>query len=231
MIQWIESQPTAEIAVVVFGFCYGLAAVVFIAATWASSRPFAGALKATSPGMLTPLSLIAGLLIVFLAARVWSNLDRANTYIAQEASTIREAVLLADALPADERTKLQAAIQTYVRFVVTEDFPTMADDHASLRQPPALTDALDTLLAFVPAGAGQQLAQQRAMVAVEQAMEARRNRILLSRTAIEPIQWLVVVVMDALILLTIAMVHVDRRSTVAVNLFISRRRLPPAWCC
>ena len=33
MIQWIESQPTAEIPVVVFGFCYGLAAVIFIAAT------------------------------------------------------------------------------------------------------------------------------------------------------------------------------------------------------
>jgi hypothetical protein len=51
--------------------------------------------------MLTPLAVIAGLLIAFLASRVWSNVDRANTYIAQEASAIRESVVLADTLPAD----------------------------------------------------------------------------------------------------------------------------------
>lgn len=51
-------------------------------------------------------------------------------------------------------------------------------------------------------------------------MEARRGRILLSRAAIAPIQWLVVLVLDALILVVIALVHIDRRSTAPVNLFI-----------
>jgi hypothetical protein len=36
-------------------------------------------MKATSPVMLTPLSVTVGLLIAFLAARVWSNLDHAST--------------------------------------------------------------------------------------------------------------------------------------------------------
>ena len=62
--------------------------------------------------MLTPLAVLAGLLIAFLASRVWSNVDRANTYIAQEASAIRQSVLLADTLPEDTRTAVRAVPST-----------------------------------------------------------------------------------------------------------------------
>ena len=57
--------------------------------------------------MLTPLAVILGLLIAFLASRVWSNLDRANAYVGQKASAIRESVLLADALQPDVRTAMR----------------------------------------------------------------------------------------------------------------------------
>jgi hypothetical protein len=77
-----------------------------------------------------------------------------------------------------------------------------------------------TLLSFVPAQPGQQLAQQRALVALEQALEARRGRIMLSQTVIAPIQWIVIFTLAALVLPTIAMVHIDRPVTTAINLFI-----------
>jgi hypothetical protein len=221
MLLWIESQNTAVIALLGFGFCYALAAIIFGAAVVVSQRPIAVDLKATSPVMLTPLSVIAALLIAFLASRVWANLDHANTDIAREASALRESVLLADAMPADVRTALRGAVKTYLQFVETEDWSAMAEGRASLREsPPGLADALVLILSFVPAEPGQQVAQQRAVVAVEQALEARRNRILLSKATIAPIQWLVVVILAVLTLLTIAMVHLERSTTVAVNLFI-----------
>ncbi len=220
MIVWIESQPAWVIALLVFGFCYALAAIVLAAAIAVEGRRIAGALNATTPTMLTPISVIAGLLIAFLAARVWANLDRANTLVVQEASAIRESALLADALPGDTRTAVQGTIQTYLRFVEAEDFPAMAAGRASLRRPPGLSEAMSILLAFVPVAPGQQIAQERAVAAVAHALEARRSRILLSRTAISSIQWLVIVILDVLILLIIAMVHLGRRSTAAVNLVI-----------
>ena len=220
MIGWIKSQSVAAIAFLVFGFCYALAAVVLAAGMAVAARPIAASLKATTPTMLTPVSLIAGLLMAFLATRVWTNLDRANTLVAQEASAIRESSLLANALPGDARDTLKGSIHTYLGFVEAEDFPAMAANRASLRPPPGLTDAMSALLAFSPAGPGQQVIQQRAVAAVERALEARRSRVLLSRTAISSVQWLVIVILDALILLIIAMVHVDRCITTAVNLFI-----------
>jgi hypothetical protein len=75
-------------------------------------------------------------------------------------------------------------------------------------------------LAFVPANAGQQVTQERAVAAITQLLEVRRSRILLSRTAISSVQWFVVLLLDGLILLVIAMVHIDRRLTVALNLGI-----------
>ncbi len=221
ILLWIESQATPIIALVVFGACYLLASIIFVAAVIASQRRIALELRATSPVMLTPLSVIASLLIAFLAARVWANLDHANSYVGSEAAAVHEAVMLADALPAGPRAALRDAMRNYRQYVEAEDWPAMMAGRASLRRlPPNLAEAMKGLLSFVPTEPGQQVAQQRAVVAIEQVLEARRNRILLSNAAITRIQWLVIIALDALILVTIAMVHIDRRATTAINLFI-----------
>jgi hypothetical protein len=106
---------------------------------------------------------------------------------------------------------VRAALKQYLRFIETDDWPAMAQGRANLRRiPPGLTDAMTALLSFVPAGPGQQLTQERAVIAVEQALDARRHRIVLSQATIAPIQWLVIFLLDVLILLTIAFVHLNR---------------------
>ena len=171
--------------------------------------------------MLTPLSVIAGLLIAFLASRVWSNVDHAHADLTQEANALRTVMLFSGNLPDTAQTAVRDAIGRYIRFVEAEDWPAMARGSANLRQvPPDLADAMTTLLSYVPATPGQQIAQQRAVIAMEEALQLRRDRILLSQAAIAPLQWYVIIVLFALILLTIAMVHVDRPATVAVNLLL-----------
>ena len=71
-----------------------------------------------------------------------------------------------------------------------------------------------------PGDAQPQFAQESAVVAVKHALEARQNRIMLSRVVISSVQWAVILTLDVLVLLTIAMVHIDRRVTAAVNLFV-----------
>ena len=208
------------IVLLVFAICYVLAAIVFFAVKTISRRPIAEQLNATTPVMLTPLAVIAGL-IAFLASRVWSNLDRATTYVAQEASAIPQSVLLSDALPDDTRTAVRTALKQYLRFIETDDWPAMAQDRANLRRIPAgLPDAMRALFSFSPATPEQQVAQERAVIAIEQALEARRYRIVLSQATISPIQWLVIFLLDILILLTIAFVHLNRPATAVVNLFV-----------
>ena len=107
MLRWVESQSILGIALLVFGFCYVLTMVIFGAAASLSRRPVARELKATSPVTLTPLAVILALLLAFLSSRVWTNVDRAGGYVGQEASALRQAVLLGDALPPDVRNNLR----------------------------------------------------------------------------------------------------------------------------
>jgi hypothetical protein len=52
-----------------------------------------------SPVMLTPLAVVFGLLVGFLAAQVWSDGDRANAAVTREASALHTVVVLADHFP------------------------------------------------------------------------------------------------------------------------------------
>jgi hypothetical protein len=66
---WIETQPTFVIGIFVFGFCYLLATVILCVALMLSRRAVAQRLQTIAPVTLTPLGVILGLLIGFLAAR------------------------------------------------------------------------------------------------------------------------------------------------------------------
>ena len=221
MIYWIESQSTPAIIGIVFCLCYAFAAAVFGFAAALSRRHIAEQLKTISPVTLTPLAVILGLLIVFLAARVWENVGRANEYIGQEAGALSKVMLLANALPKEVRTKVQTAIMQHVDFVLARDWPEMASMRANQRtEPVGLTNAMAALFSFTPTQSDQVLAQQRAVAAVEQAFEVRRNRIRLSQAEIAWVQWVVIFILAILILATTAMIHMGKPAAMAATLFI-----------
>ena len=116
---------------------------------------------------------------------------------------------------------MRAAIQKHVDLVETQEWPAMASGRATLQSVAVgLAEAMTALLSFTPVQPNQQLAQQRALVAIEQALEARRGRIRLSQAEIAPIQWFVIIVLAALIMVTIAMIHLDNGLAKATALFI-----------
>jgi hypothetical protein len=220
-MNWIEAQSTAVIVVLLFGFCYLLAAGIFLLALKLSRRPTAQGMKTIAPTMLTPLGVILGLLIGFLAARVWTNLDRAVEYVGQEAGALRETVLLVETLPPDVRMSVRQAVQRHIDLLESEEWPAMARGHATLQSiAVGLAEAMTALLSFAPTRSNQQLAQERALAAIEQALEARRNRVMLSQSEIAPIQWAVILVLAILILVLIALLHLDRPAAMAAALFI-----------
>ena len=120
---WIESQSTPLITLLMFGICYVLAAAIFGVALIFSPRPVARELKKVVPVTLTPLGVILGLVIVFLASRVWTNLDRAAEYIGHEAGALRETVLLADSLPPEVRASVLHAIRKHLQLLESEEWP------------------------------------------------------------------------------------------------------------
>jgi hypothetical protein len=216
----IESQSPFTIALITFGACYVCAGVIFAFARVVVPRRIADELKGTTPVMLTPLAVLTGLVIAFVASRIWTNFDHAHALVGDEARNIQEALTLAETLPPNISAEMRVAVAQYLQFTNEQEWPAMLKGRAKLRTSvPGLTHAISTIEAFVPDNAGQQIAQQRTLIAIEQALDARRHRILISAASVLPMQWIVIVVLAVLMLLTVAMVHIDRPFAMAVNLF------------
>jgi hypothetical protein len=220
MTSWIESQSSPVIAAIVFGLVYFAAAVIFLLAAWASRLPIGKQAGSLTPSLLAPLGTILGILIVFLAARVWANLDRAHEYVIHEVSALREAALITKALPPSVGEQVHADLKGHVEFLLSEEWPAMGDRRADLKlRATHLEAAMKALLAFSPDVTNQKLAQSRALSAIETALENRRYRIAISRTEIDPIQWIVVLLLSATVMTTIASVHIHARWAMGIGLF------------
>ncbi|WP_334164501.1 bestrophin-like domain [Phenylobacterium sp.] len=168
---------------------------------------------------LTPLSVVFGFTVAFLAAQVWGSWDRAVGFVGQEASALQESVVLAEALDPALGRALAADIAVYAAAAPAE-WRAMEARTETLRAPPAgLLQAVHRVATYSRPDAAA--ATDRILAALDTALDARRHRILISETgALGLGRWLAAAVLAMCLQLTIAMVHAhDRRAqllTVAV---------------
>ena len=197
----------------ILGAIYLSTAGLYLLITALATGERARAFKGISPGVLPPLAIIFALLVGFLAAQVWNDADRASTAVNREASALRAAVLLAGGFPGEPEARLRDLIRRYVRDAVTQEWPAMARRDATLAIAPArLAEALQLALALAPRNEGQGIAQREMVASLQAALEARRQRIILSRSSINWVKWTVLLVQAGLTLIAIAMVHSDNRA-------------------
>ena len=177
-----------------------------------SSRRACGHLKAVSPGILSPLGVIFGLFIAFTAVQVWNDNDRANEAADREASALREVVVLAASFPGEPQARLRALIRRHIEVAATQEWPMIAHRTATMNIIPRyLAEALQLTLALTPFGQGQQIAQREIATELEAALDARRQRILISRAQVNFVKWSCLFAQAACALLAIALVHSDNR--------------------
>jgi Protein of unknown function (DUF4239) len=222
MSNWLHNLPVPAMALVIFGLTYLLAATVFAAVALVATEERAKSLKAISPGMLPVLGIIFGLFVAFTAAQVWADSDRASAAVSREASALRTALLLATGLPAEQEARLRGQVREYLVQAATVEWPMMAHQEATLKAtPPALAEALQLVVAMTPQGSGQQTAQREIITSLEQALDARRQRIIVSLAAVNTVKWWCLYLQATCALLVIGFVHCDNRlgSAIAMGLF------------
>src|SRR5262249_12542918 len=123
MISWLESQTVPVIVVLGYMLCFSMAAAIFMVGWLLSRTKLADDLSYITPILLGPLGLILGLLLVFLSARVWTNVDRASAAASQEATAVQELRRLADELPPKIGDSIRQAVRVYLDWVQHDDWP------------------------------------------------------------------------------------------------------------
>jgi hypothetical protein len=211
--------PVAWMAVVVFGATYVITGGIYLLVTKLAVNERARAFKAVSPGMLPPLGILFALLVGFIAVEVWSNYDKAKAAVATEASALRAVVLLAGTFPDEQRARIYALINRHIEESVNKEWPEMAQRRATLSTlPTALIEELHDTLALKPADDSQRDAQLEMVKALHTALDARRQRIVISESALGPVKWLGILLQGFCTLIAIAMVHSDNRIACAITL-------------
>jgi hypothetical protein len=218
---WLHNLPIGWMAVVFFGCAYLSAAVIYAVVVEFSTSVWVRA-RAFSEGMLSPMGTLFALFVVFISAQVWNDNNRATASVAQEASALKTVLVLAAAFPEQSQGRLQTLIRSHIKESATKEWPMMAHQSATLEIVPRnLVEALQLTLALTPSNQGQGIAQREMVVALDSALDARRHRILISRSSVGLVKWACLVIQAICVLIAIALAHGDKRAAalVALGLF------------
>ena len=218
---WLHNLPLWQMTLVVFGATGVMAAAIYLVSSRLAAGPHRRSLVALSPGLLSPIGVIFGLLIAFTAAQVWNDTERANAAVDTEAGALRSVVVIAAVFPEQAQMQLRKLVHEYIEYTATTEWTMMAQGSVTLKiSPPALNKALQFTLSLPAETPGQQTAQRQVAMSLEQALEARRQRILVSRSEVSGVKWVCLGFLAACLIFTIALVHSENRLTSAVAIGI-----------
>ena len=214
----------ALLAITVLAVTFLVSGAVYIVVMMLAVGKRRDAFKAVSPGMLPPMGLLFGLIVGFLAAQVWSDAGNAQEAVNREASALRSSVILVRAFPDESENRMDALIRRYILDAAGVEWPAMAHQRATLTTIPApLAQGLQLAIGLSPRTEGQKAAQRELIDSLQSALDARRNRIILSESSVNWVKWAGVMLVALLTLIAIAFVHCDNRLTaaLAMGLFTS----------
>jgi hypothetical protein len=219
---WLHSLPIWQMALVAFGATFLAGAIVYLIVERLAGTRRGASFKAISPGLLSPIGVIFGLFIAFTAAQVWNDTARADLAVDTEAGALRSVVVMSAVLPEQAQTELRRLVRGYIQYTVATEWPLMAEGSVTLNiSPPTLNDAIQFTLALPVTTPGQQTAQREVAASLEKALEARRERILISRSEVNGVKWACLSFLAICLLFAIAFVHCadGLTSAVAMGLF------------
>lgn len=216
MTDWLHGLPVFWLAALVFVVAVLITAAVYAVVILLSAGERGHAFASVSPGMLPPMGIVFALLVGFLAAQVWSSGERAAAAVSEEASSLRAVVLLSSEFPADTEA-MRSLVRRHIEDAITKEWPQMAEQGATLSVVPgALADLQAMTLGLRPASPGQAVAQQEIVRSIESALDARRQRVIVSESSVNGAKWGAVVALAILTLLAIGFVHSRNRAAAAI---------------
>jgi hypothetical protein len=167
------------------------------------------------------LGVIFGLFVGFTAAQVWSDNLLAATAVANEACALRSVIILASSFPGETEDRLRSLVHDHIQEAANREWPMMARRTETLSlSPPALAEAMRLTLALAPSTTGQQTAQREIVAALEHALDARRQRIIISRSHVDLAKWACLLLQAVCLLIVSAIIHSDNRLASLITLGI-----------
>jgi hypothetical protein len=135
------------------------------------------------------LGVVYGVLLAFAVILVWEQFEDAKTIAETEANELGDIYHLANGLPEPVRVQVQTSALAYANVVIEEEWPMMrrgSESPAAWRQ---LSELWTPALQFAPSTPREQAIYAEVLQRLDQLNDARRMRLLASRSGVPHLIW------------------------------------------
>lgn len=136
------------------------------------------------------VGVIYAVLLALVVIAVWEQFDAARVIAEREANAIADLYRGADGFADPDRDRLRARLRAYARIVVDDEWPLLAQARASERAWEALDEVWVVYLALDPQAGRETAVYDEALDQLDALGDARRERLLASRTTIPLVLWI-----------------------------------------
>lgn len=168
--------------------------------------------------ILTTIGTVLAVMMSFMVIDVWQEYDGAAQNVQMEASAVSDLHHLADGFPSGVRVRLKDKLDTYVRDVLTIEWPEMKHGGESREAHNLAYDVLAIITAFRPVNGADATIQSTALSTTMKFLDARRQRIHDNRQGIPIVLWAIMLVIGAITVLFAFYFRVDRPKAQVVML-------------
>jgi len=143
---------------------------------------------------LSILGTTYAVILGFMLYTVWTDFGAADLNADGEASALGNVYRLADGLPAQQRTQLQALARSYADTVINKDWPEMAADQTPEASHQINQDMWKTLMSVKTESPTEILAEDHAISELSVLTQHRRIRLLQNAFRLPTVLWCVLII-------------------------------------
>jgi len=143
--------------------------------------------------ILGAVSAVYAVLIAFTVVTVWQSYDKSNSSVEMEANYMADVYRDAEAFSPDFRQKVDVLLREYRQAVVDDEWKTMAKGQMSSKVEGIMRQIWALYTTYQPRNPTEQSFFDESVRKLNSFRELRRQRIMDSRTGIEPLLWFVLI--------------------------------------
>lgn len=132
-------------------------------------------------------------ILAFMVVVSWQNFDRTSTHVETEANEVVDLYRDSAAFSPDFGEKVRVVLREYYDLVVNEEWPLLAKGQESAKAQEALRKAWALYVSYEPQSEKEKIFFAESVANLNDLREARRLRIMDSRTGINSVLWFILV--------------------------------------
>ncbi|NBW96710.1 MAG: DUF4239 domain-containing protein [Planctomycetia bacterium] len=162
----------------------------------------------------TLYAVLLGLIVVDALVRFEHAID----VVQEESNSLADIFLLAERLPAPERSRLQETCKAYAIQVVEDEWPLMATGHASMAARKTAFELAKSLDTFEPKTEAEKVVYPIILEQIRELWDCRRERVGTAEFGIPAVEWFVLIVGGAV---TVLFAGLFRAESVSLQRFLT----------